>query len=240
MRADVSSTLDRDDEVLNGHAGSSTRYPNWHGESVRVCRPALPGPGIVADLVSSLFSPLAKSPSGGLQALVPSQSGSSQCPSTIWLNLPERRGRTTVGAPIGSGNARAQPLSWNVLAMYFRDHAPPHFHAIYGDHEAGVEIRTGAATGRLPKRAVAHVQDWRVLHEAELSGFRPGSSAEDKERRRGALFDRPYGKLPSDPVRLPADRRVAGSASAPLDGELRPGIERLRANLRCRKLSFPF
>lgn len=23
-------------------------------------------------------------------------------------------------------------------------------------------------TGRLPKRALAHVQDWRVLHEAEL------------------------------------------------------------------------
>ena len=90
MRADVSSTLDRDDEVLNGHAGSSTRCPNWHGESVRVCRPALPGPGIVADLVSSLFSPLAKSPSGGLQALVPSQSGSSQVP---FHNLAESAGK---------------------------------------------------------------------------------------------------------------------------------------------------
>jgi hypothetical protein len=55
-----------------------------------------------------------------------------------------------------------------VIAMYFRDHPPPHFHAIYGDYEAVVEIRTGAATGRLPKRALAHVQDWRVLHEAEL------------------------------------------------------------------------
>ena len=55
-----------------------------------------------------------------------------------------------------------------VIAMYFRDHPPPHFHAIYGDYEAVVEIRTGAVTGRLPKRALAHVQDWRVLHEAEL------------------------------------------------------------------------
>lgn len=27
--------------------------------------------------------------------------------------------------------------------MYYEDHAPPHFHAIYGEHEAVMEIATG-------------------------------------------------------------------------------------------------
>ena len=27
--------------------------------------------------------------------------------------------------------------------MYYRDHAPPHFHAIYGEYDAEVEIDTG-------------------------------------------------------------------------------------------------
>jgi hypothetical protein len=27
--------------------------------------------------------------------------------------------------------------------MYYRDHAPPHFHAIYGEFEATVSIATG-------------------------------------------------------------------------------------------------
>jgi Domain of unknown function (DUF4160) len=29
------------------------------------------------------------------------------------------------------------------IRMYFRDHPPPHFHAIYGEHEAFVAIETG-------------------------------------------------------------------------------------------------
>jgi hypothetical protein len=31
-----------------------------------------------------------------------------------------------------------------VIRMYIRDHDPPHFHAIYGEHEALVAIDTGA------------------------------------------------------------------------------------------------
>ncbi|MGE5195460.1 MAG: DUF4160 domain-containing protein, partial [Deltaproteobacteria bacterium] len=26
--------------------------------------------------------------------------------------------------------------------LYYRDHAPPHFHAIYAEHEAEIEIAT--------------------------------------------------------------------------------------------------
>lgn len=55
-----------------------------------------------------------------------------------------------------------------VIAMYYRDHAPPHFHALYGEFEATIANQTGAVTGWLPKRALAHVQEWRRLHKPEL------------------------------------------------------------------------
>jgi hypothetical protein len=51
-----------------------------------------------------------------------------------------------------------------VIAMYYRDHAPPHFHAIYGDYEITVEIATGVVNGSMPQRALAHVHEWRTLH----------------------------------------------------------------------------
>ena len=30
-----------------------------------------------------------------------------------------------------------------IIRMYPGDHPPPHFHAVYGEHEAFVEIETG-------------------------------------------------------------------------------------------------
>lgn len=56
-----------------------------------------------------------------------------------------------------------------VIAMYYRDHAPPHFHAIYGEFEATVEVESGQVNGELPRRALAHVQEWRSLHKTELA-----------------------------------------------------------------------
>ena len=55
-----------------------------------------------------------------------------------------------------------------VIAMYYRDHAPPHFHAIYGDSEVTVEIATRMVNGSFPKRALAHVLEWSNIHEQEL------------------------------------------------------------------------
>ena len=53
--------------------------------------------------------------------------------------------------------------------MYYRDHAPPHFHAIYGEHEATIVIETLAVlTGDLPARALRLVHEWAELHRAEL------------------------------------------------------------------------
>jgi len=55
-----------------------------------------------------------------------------------------------------------------VIAIYYRDHAPPHFHALYGEHEAIVGIESGSVTGHLPTRVRALVEEWRVLRKAEL------------------------------------------------------------------------
>jgi hypothetical protein len=55
-----------------------------------------------------------------------------------------------------------------VIAMYYNDHGPPHFHALYGGFEVTVEIESGIVRGAFPPRALAHVQEWREMHQAEL------------------------------------------------------------------------
>jgi hypothetical protein len=55
------------------------------------------------------------------------------------------------------------------ITMNFVDHSPPHFHAMYGDDEAQVEISTGdVLAGSLPRRAAALVKEWTDLHRQEL------------------------------------------------------------------------
>ncbi len=56
-----------------------------------------------------------------------------------------------------------------VRRMYYRDHAPPHFHAEYGEYEITVEIGSGTVEGRFPRRALAAVLEWYAQHEAELA-----------------------------------------------------------------------
>ena len=42
-----------------------------------------------------------------------------------------------------------------VIAMYYNDHAPPHFHAIYGEYEAKIAIDIfKTLDGKLPRRAL--------------------------------------------------------------------------------------
>jgi hypothetical protein len=56
-----------------------------------------------------------------------------------------------------------------VIALYYADHQPPHFHAIYGEHEALVSIDTlQILRGSLPRRALALVLEWSALHRDEL------------------------------------------------------------------------
>jgi hypothetical protein len=55
-----------------------------------------------------------------------------------------------------------------VIYMYWRDHTPPHFHAKYQDEEVAIEIESGIITGRLAPKAIALIQEWRLLRQAEL------------------------------------------------------------------------
>lgn len=53
--------------------------------------------------------------------------------------------------------------------MFFNDHLPPHFHALYGNFSAQISISTGEIiNGELPKRAIKLVQDWTELNREEL------------------------------------------------------------------------
>lgn len=55
-----------------------------------------------------------------------------------------------------------------VIAIFPRDHAPPHFHAAYGEHQITVDIESGVVHGHFPKRALRLVLEWLDLHEDEL------------------------------------------------------------------------
>lgn len=56
-----------------------------------------------------------------------------------------------------------------LIQMFWRDHAPPHFHALYAEYEALIDIRTfDVIEGSLPGRALALVKEWAVDHQAEL------------------------------------------------------------------------
>ena len=55
------------------------------------------------------------------------------------------------------------------IYMYFADHNPPHFHAIYAEYEGLIRIDDGMAIrGELPRTAARLVEQWRQLHQTEL------------------------------------------------------------------------
>jgi hypothetical protein len=56
-----------------------------------------------------------------------------------------------------------------IIRMFYRDHEPAHFHAIYGEYEALIEIETLLVfRGSLPRRALALVLEWAAMHRVEL------------------------------------------------------------------------
>lgn len=53
--------------------------------------------------------------------------------------------------------------------MFYGDHNPPHFHAVYGDYEASLLIETlEVIEGKLPPRVKGLVIEWATLHQEEL------------------------------------------------------------------------
>lgn len=57
-----------------------------------------------------------------------------------------------------------------LIHMYIRgEHNPPHFHALYAEHEALIDIqRLEVIGGSLPRRALSMVLEWASEHRVEL------------------------------------------------------------------------
>ncbi len=68
-----------------------------------------------------------------------------------------------------------------IIRMYHPDHPPPHFHAIYAEHEALIEIEPiRIYQGNLPPRAKSLVFEWAAIHQqillANWNALRAGQS----------------------------------------------------------------
>ncbi|MDA1087996.1 MAG: DUF4160 domain-containing protein [Verrucomicrobia bacterium] len=56
-----------------------------------------------------------------------------------------------------------------VIAIYWKEHGVPHFHAKYGNHRASFGIADlRRLEGKLPPRVTGLVLEWAALHQDEL------------------------------------------------------------------------
>ncbi|MFA7236777.1 MAG: DUF4160 domain-containing protein [Phycisphaeraceae bacterium] len=56
-----------------------------------------------------------------------------------------------------------------IIAMFYNDHAPPHFHVRYGEQKATVSIESlSILEGQLSPRVMGLVVEWAALHRKEL------------------------------------------------------------------------
>jgi hypothetical protein len=56
-----------------------------------------------------------------------------------------------------------------IVAMYYNEHNPPHFHVRYGDHKIEISIKTlSILAGKLPPKALGLVMEWATQHQDEL------------------------------------------------------------------------
>ena len=57
-----------------------------------------------------------------------------------------------------------------LIYMYFRDHAPPHFHAKYGDFEGMIGLDPiRLIEGDLPPRVLGLAIEWATMYSKELN-----------------------------------------------------------------------
>jgi hypothetical protein len=86
---------------------------------------------------------------------------------------------TTAGIPFGTSVASLERTEAHVpelsrfygvvIALYYNDHAPPHFHARYGTSQAALAIRgLSVVEGWLPPRVLGLVVEWATQHRDEL------------------------------------------------------------------------
>ena len=102
--------------------------------------------------------------------------------------------------------------------MYFSDHAPPHFHAVYASDDAVIAIATGEVLrGALPDRAV---------HEVDLGGLLQAGGVfapirDDRKVFEGVAVDYEFGTIEwpgdidLDPDVLRGDQQPASGPALP-------------------------
>lgn len=57
-----------------------------------------------------------------------------------------------------------------IIRMFYRDHNPPHFHAVYAEYEGLIDInKLELIGGKLPPRVLGLVIEWTALHQHELN-----------------------------------------------------------------------
>ena len=56
-----------------------------------------------------------------------------------------------------------------IIRMFYRDHNPPHFHAVYADFEGIIDIEKNEIIGgHLPTKVLELLKEWTALHQIEL------------------------------------------------------------------------
>ena len=56
-----------------------------------------------------------------------------------------------------------------IISIYYKEHAPPHFHAKYGGQRAAFSINElKQIEGSLPKRVISLILEWAFEHRDEL------------------------------------------------------------------------
>ena len=56
-----------------------------------------------------------------------------------------------------------------LIQMFFGDHVPPHFHALYAEHEVLINITTlEIIKGDMSRRALSLILEWASEHRNEL------------------------------------------------------------------------
>ncbi len=59
-----------------------------------------------------------------------------------------------------------------IIKLFFGDHLPPHFHAVYGEHLGLFNIDTlEMIEGDLPNRARKLVIEWATIHKEEIKNM---------------------------------------------------------------------
>lgn len=56
-----------------------------------------------------------------------------------------------------------------IIQMFWDEHPPPHFHALYAEFEVIINIHTlEIVKGSMPRRALALVLEWASMHRSAL------------------------------------------------------------------------